>query len=105
MCSKGLLKRVLPFFATFVIGVFIASFFVNVGGSRFGFGELRMRRFEEMQRIRIDNEELRNENLRLRNEVESLRFGSGGQGHLDEMTSPDVSVPVPLPPPPPRVRR
>ncbi len=109
MCSKGLFKRILPFFATFAVGLFIASFFVSISGPRFGLGERRMRRFEEMQRIRVDNEELRNENLRLRNEMESMRFGSGErrqfQFHMDEMTSPDVSVPVPLPPPPPRVRR
>ena len=107
MCSKGLFKRILPFFATFAVGLFIASFFVSLSGPRFGFGERRMRRFEEMQRIRVDNEELRNENLRLRNELESMRFGSGGmrQFQMDEMTAPDVNLPVPLPPAPPRLRR
>ena len=30
MGNKGFLKRMLPFFATFAIGLFIASFFVSI---------------------------------------------------------------------------
>ncbi len=66
MGNKGLLKRMLPFLATFAFGIFIASFFVSPGGSRFGFKERRMRHFQEMQQLRMENEELREENLRLK---------------------------------------
>ncbi len=104
MCSntKGLFKRVLPFFATFVIGLFIASFFVDISAPRFGRGRW-MR--HEFQRIQVENEQLRNENLRLRNELDSSRFNPGELRHInrEELMAPDVSLPVPLPPP--RVRR
>lgn len=67
--SKGFIRRMLPFLATFAVGLFIASFFVSVGAPRFrGRGWERHRRFEQM---RIENEGLRNENLRLKNELES----------------------------------
>jgi hypothetical protein len=69
MCSKGFIRRMLPFFATFAVGLFIASFFVSVGAPRFrGRG---WERHQMNERLRIENEELRNENLRLRNELES----------------------------------
>ncbi len=72
MNYKGVLKRLLPFAATFLVAVFITSFFVDLHRPRFG--EWRMRRYQECQRMRIENEELRNENLRLRNELENRRF-------------------------------
>lgn len=106
MCgsSKGLIKRILPFFATFAIGLFIASFFVDISAPRFGRGR---RMHQEFQRVQIENEQLRNENLRLRNELESSGFRSGELRHInrEEFLTPDVNLPVPLPPPPPRVRR
>lgn len=97
MCSKGFLKRMLPFFATFAIGVFIASFFVSLSGRGFrGHG-----RHHEIQRLRIENEELRNENMRLVNEIESFHWK--GVGHGDEI--PDIEFAVPLHPEPPTVPR
>jgi len=65
MGSKGWIKRVLPFFATFAIGIFIAGLF-GFGGPRFGrHGRWQMR--AEMDRLRMENEDLKNENLRLKN--------------------------------------
>jgi hypothetical protein len=58
--------------------------------------------------MQIENEQLRDENLRLRNELEGTQFNPGELRHIhrEEMMAPDVSMPVPLPPPPPaRVRR
>jgi hypothetical protein len=65
------IKRALPFFAALVIGVFIASFFVDLSKPRFGRGA---RKHHEMKRLRIENEELKNENLRLRNQLENHEF-------------------------------
>ncbi len=105
MGNKGFIKRILPFFATFAFGVFIASFFVSIGSPNFRRGG-KCR--NDAQRLRIENEELRNENLRLRNEMESLHWNSPHMktSDLGEM-SPDVDMPVEMPPPPapPRVRR
>lgn len=89
MGSKGWIKRVLPFFATFAVGIFIASFFVSVRPNANCHSRWRMR--AEMERLRSENEDLRNENLRLRNNAD-----------LD-MNIPDIeSIPLdaPLPPAP-----
>lgn len=66
MGSKGLIKRVLPFFATFAVGIFIASFFVSVGPNWGRHGRWHLK--AEMERLQTENDELRNENLRLRND-------------------------------------
>lgn len=69
MRSTGWIKRLLPFVATFAVGVFIASFFVDIGAS--GDRCRRGKKRHEMQRLRAEVDELRNENLRLRNQMES----------------------------------
>ena len=99
MCNTGWLKRALPFVATFAIGIFIASFFVNIG-PRFGSSERRIRRFEQMQRLMMENDELREENDRLRNQLDR---SSGGQFDEDTLSSPRV-LEMPAPPPPRPVR-
>lgn len=106
MGNKGFIKRILPFFATFAVGVFIASFFVSISAPNFRRGG-KCR--HDAERMRMENEDLRNENLRLRNEMESLHWNSPHMktSELDEM-SPDVHLPVDMPPPPPappRIRR
>jgi len=102
MCSKGLLKRLLPFFATFAVGIFIASFFVNVGFPRFR--GCSWERHKQMQQMSVENEELRNENLRLKNELEDR--GSESSDHRQVyrrvFTTPDgTQVPYDAPMPPP----
>lgn len=91
MGNKGWIKRVLPFFAAFAVGVFIASLF-GFGGPRFGRpGRWRMR--AEMERLRMENEDLKNENLRLKNECH------WHDADLD-LNIPDIGVDAPPPPPP-----
>jgi hypothetical protein len=98
MGSKGFILRMLPFVTTFAVGLFIASFFVSVGSPGFNG---RRGKFHEMKRLRIENEELRNENLRLKNELEDLRWNSGEMNHDHEAWhSPERRLPV-IPPPPP----
>jgi hypothetical protein len=92
MGNKGWIKRVLPFFATFAVGIFIASFFVSVGPRWGRHGRWKMR--AEMERLRTENEELKNENLRLRNECR-------GHDVNFDMNIPDLDVlPVEEPPTP-----
>ena len=64
--SWGLIKRALPFIATFAVALFITSFFVDLNRPRFG--RWRGGR-QEMYRLRSENEQLRAENERLRAEM------------------------------------
>lgn len=72
MCGKNFLRRTVPFFATFLIGVFIASFFVSIG--RPGYGGRRAMHFEEDRQIRVENDRLRDENTRLQEQLKSRPF-------------------------------
>jgi hypothetical protein len=87
----------LPFLATFALGVFIASFFVSVGPG-FGLSERRIRRFQEMQRLRIENDELREENDRLKNKLDMKWPGQIDQE--DRMSWQPETLHDPPPPPP-----
>ncbi|MBK9214413.1 MAG: hypothetical protein IPM59_02240 [Chloracidobacterium sp.] len=98
MRSTAWIKRLIPFVATFAVGVFIASFFVDVGAS--GDRCRRGKKRHEMQRLRVEIDELRNENLRLRNSLES------GHSHVvrdlemnHEFEAPDLEG-LSVPPPP-----
>lgn len=111
MCSKGLAKRLLPFFATFAIGLFIASFFVSVGAPGFRFHGRGWERHQMFERLQIENEQLKNENLRLKNENNHSRFERSidlqtGE-EVDSLMPLEAPHPQPLPGRPlaPRVRR
>lgn len=95
MNYKAVLKRLLPFAATFFVAVFITSFFVDLHRPRFDFGPGR--RYHEMQRLRFENEQLRNENLRLRNDLQNNRFD------IDDLPNavpaPPLAPPAPAMPP------
>jgi hypothetical protein len=95
-----MLKRIIPFIATFAIGLIVASFFVNIipsfkfkrdGKCRKGKQELRY----ENERLRIENERLKAENDFTR-EVVPMR--------AEEI--PNIELPVPPIPPvaPKRIR-
>jgi hypothetical protein len=99
MCSKGLLKRALPFFATLAIGLFIASFFVSLTPS---FGERGFgRRCREAKRLRMENEQLRNEKLRLQNELENLRMSEVPMVQFHDHMGRGPEFPIEVAPPPP----
>jgi hypothetical protein len=87
MDITGFIKRMLPFVAAFAIGVFIASFFVDLSKPRFGGPRWRGKRYVEMQRLRVENEDLRNENLRLKNQLENMHMHPVTLKHpeLDEL--------------------
>ena len=99
MNYKGVLKRLLPFAATFAVAVFITSFFVDISWSRYrGMGRhgRDRRNFERMMReneqLRFENESVKNDNLRLRNELQNREVDLSG-----------FDVPVPPPPMAPTV--
>ncbi|MBK7708465.1 MAG: hypothetical protein IPN69_15660 [Acidobacteria bacterium] len=69
----GFVKRFLPFFVAFAIGLFVASFFVSVGFSRFERHGSHKRNHCK-KRMNVENEQLRRENFELRNRVEQLKL-------------------------------
>ena len=97
MCSKGLLKRILPFFATFAVGLFIASFFVDVSKPRFGRGR-HMR--HEMQQLRMENQRQREEIRQLHEQLDGGQLMPSAT-NAPEMDEIPLDVRVPLPPPHP----
>jgi hypothetical protein len=74
MCCKGFVKRVLPFFLTFAVGLFIASFFVTVAAPNFQFQNRSWKRnhrqYDRQREIEIQR--LREENMRLKNQISYL---------------------------------
>ena len=96
----GLVKRILPFAAALLVGVFITSLFVDIRAPRFG-GGWKAKRHQEFRRLKAENEELKNENLRLRNENESHRWDDmkmrhpGHEEWRNELHELELSVPPP----------
>jgi len=95
MCTKNFLRRVVPFFAAFLMGVFIASFFGSSG--RLGLSSRRARHFEEDRQIRLQNERLLEENFRLREQLDE-RSVSVEHHLIDPGTRGLVPPPRPAPP-------
>lgn len=100
MGTIGWLKRAIPFFATFASGLFVASFFVSIS-PRFE-GHERGRCHREMWEMRIENEELREQNQRLRHDP-TREFEVAPPVYLEneDMEMPAIDEPLPLMPPPP----
>lgn len=98
------IKRALPFFAAVTLGIFITSLFVDLNRPRFGRG-WKGKGCHEVKRLRVENEELKNENLRLRNQLESMEL------HTHHPTEPALerewqgTTIDGLPAPPPVVKR
>ncbi len=72
MCCKGFVKRIVPFFLTFAVGLFIASFFVTVVAPSLKIPNRGWRRNHRQydRQMELENQRLRDENLRLRNEAQ-----------------------------------
>jgi hypothetical protein len=98
MGNFWLLKRALPFVATFGLGLFVASFFVDLSSPRLEYRYERGHCRHELKDLRLENEQLRDENIRLRsghNNDDSDFAPEFEDGYLD---SQNVDEPV-LPPP------
>lgn len=95
MQLKGFLKRALPFFLTFSVGLLVASFFVSIAAPNFNFKK-RNHRCREYR-----------ENTRLRTEIDNLRRDNEALRRLAEKevktvyVKPDFDSDVDVPPPPP----
>ena len=98
MCCKGFVKRIVPFFLTFAVGLFIASFFVTIAAPSFQFKSRNWKRNHRQydRQMELENQRLRDENLRLRNEVQRKidRFSANYELNSD---GTNEFVPPPIP--------
>ena len=100
MRSSVVLKRVLPFVIALAIGLFVASFFVDIM-PRFNVRDYRIQRCNQLQILTIENNELRRQNQELRDQIDSFRRSADMQNRFPRVE------PQPLrfnPPPPPAPR-
>ena len=75
MCCKGFFKRFAPFFLTFAVGLFIASFFVSIAAPNFRFGRgFRNKHQQYHQKMESENRQLRIEKSRLEDELERQKI-------------------------------
>ncbi len=88
MNFMSLVKRVAPFFMTFAVGLFIASFFVSVAAPSFQFRRGFNRHREMDRQMQSENQRLRDENQSLRNRLSEIE-------RRDWVLSPDIDVPPP----------
>ncbi|MEO6655033.1 MAG: hypothetical protein ABIO36_03040 [Pyrinomonadaceae bacterium] len=102
----------LPFFSTFAVGIFIASFFVDVGMSRFRGRARGWERHQQNERLRMENDQLRMENEQLHDQLESVdriphRLDRMKNIDLTTGEETEITLPVdaPMAPPVPNVPR
>jgi len=89
----SLVKRVAPFFLTFAVGLFIASFFVTVAAPNFQFRRGFNRHRQMDRQMQLENQQLREENNRLKNRLAEAEKS-------DWVLESDLDVPPPPPVPP-----
>ena len=90
MCSKGIIKRLLPFAITLIIGLFIASFFVDLTPRPFTFRGGRAYRYREMQRMYMVEHDRAE---RLQRELDMIKQNPINLKHTEPWTAPDLYVP------------
>lgn len=96
MCCKGFLKRILPFFLTFSIGLLIASFFITVAAPNFNFKKRGFNKHRQYhQRVESENQRLREENNRLKKELAEIE---------KQNLAVEFDVPPPIPVSPAKVK-
>ena len=91
---RSFIKRFIPFFLTFAIGLLVASFFVSVAAPRLNFN--REGNHRRHHRLKCENEKLRLENQRLERQLAERKASE------TEFMGLDVPPP-PMPPMPPPV--
>ncbi len=101
MSRFGIIKRVIPFFATLVIGLFIASFFVDLTPRPFAFSEGRRHPCQDYQQMYLQQLDRAD---RLQRENDLMRQNPVTLKHTEPWTAPDLYVPPPAPKAPRSVR-
>lgn len=103
MSYLAIFKRVVPFFLTFAAGLLIAGIFVPLATPNFsGFKRMSNKR-HECRQSKIEVEELRRENYRLKTENAQLRREARSWDSTTlEYSVPEVVLEPPVPPRAPR---
>lgn len=106
----GIFKRVFPFFLTFTAGLFIASFFVSLSAPKFNWNSRSWNKRSDCKRVRSEIRELRDENIRLRMQLEEAasREALKAPENTPAKVVPMKTVRIhesPPPPPEPRAKR
>jgi len=112
MCGKVFIKRVLPFFLTFAVGLFIASFFVSIAAPKFEFNRGWRKHQQYHRMMESENRRLKEENARLKAESQAKVKSFSGTYEMDrdgsvkkivkmEATFDTDSLNDLVPPPPP----
>ncbi len=102
MYGMGFIKKVVPFFLTFAIGLFVASFFVSIAVPNFKIPNRGWRRHQQYhQRIETENQRLREKNLRIDRELAEIKRELAEKERSEVILSSDGNFDVPPPPPMP----
>lgn len=105
MCCKGFAKRVLPFFLTFAVGLFIASFFVSIAAPNFKLparsSKKKHREYDRQREAEI--KQLRERNADLERQLAEKETDAVDFQNL-KYTVPPVPPMPPAPPAPPTLR-
>jgi len=112
MCCEGFMKRIVPFFLTFAVGLFVASFFVTIAAPKFEFNRGWRKHQQYHRMMESENRRLKEENARLKAEaqanVKNMQFsfemdkdGSVKKIEKMEATFDTDSLNDLVPPPPP----
>lgn len=92
MSSLGIFKRIIPFFATLIVGLFIASFFVDLTPRPFAFPDGRRHRCRDLQNLYMQEHEKR---VQAEQELNRIRQNPIDLKHSQPWNAPDLYVPPP----------
>lgn len=99
MCGKGFVRRFVPFFLTFAVGLFVASFFVSIALPKLQFNGGLNKHRRSHQMMEFESQRLKEENLRLKKQL--AQRDNSDFTNLDFENNLDVPPPPPIPPAPP----
>lgn len=91
MSSLGIVKRIVPFLVTLIVGLFIASFFVDLT-PRPLFIEGRRHRCQDFQNMYMQEHERR---MQVEQELDRIRQNPIDLKHSQPWTNPNAFVPPP----------
>lgn len=105
MFYKGFIKRIVPFFLTFIAGIFIASIFVPLSMPNLRMPSRGSHKYREVQRLRTELQESRRESCELKKEIRELKQNAVNAEFDVYEAVPPVVLDALHPPPPPRAPR
>ncbi len=88
------LKRIVPFFLTFTVGLFIASFFVTIAAPSFK-SERKIRKYRKYQKLRMENRRLKKTNCWMRKRIAEQEKRERMRERLEAEFQNNFDVPPP----------